>query len=49
LNPMFSEAQSTFNSSVKPTDQKKHIPYFPAYSAHPKLFCIPFEVQMTRT
>jgi hypothetical protein len=26
-----------------------NITYFPAYSAHPKLFCIPFEVQITRT
>jgi hypothetical protein len=32
-----------------------HLPYFPAYSAHltynahPKLFCIPFEVQITHT
>jgi hypothetical protein len=28
---------------------KNRIPFFPAYNAHPKLFCIPFEVQITRT
>ena len=26
-----------------------HIPYFPTDNAHPKLFYIPFEVQITRT
>jgi hypothetical protein len=36
-------------------DNFEYVPYFPAYSAHltynahPKLFAIPFEVQITRT
>jgi hypothetical protein len=41
--------------SYKIALSKDKIPYFPAYSAHltynahTKLFCIPFEVQITRT
>jgi hypothetical protein len=39
----------------RPAANQFKVPYFPAYSAHltynahPKLFCIPFEVQITRT
>jgi mitofusin len=43
------KANSTTLTNYSQQGSMLYIPYFPTDNAHPKLFCIPFEVQITRT